>query len=200
MSAKHFIDFVQHCRLPIFFSIVFFFHISEFILSYIYHPKSTSWSSFLLSKPYLLAMTLALSEYSLYNYFSIPKDSFFFSLISTFGFTVVVVSDFIRKLSIITAGRSFSHQIATKKSTEHTLITSGIYSFSRHPSYFGWFYWSIGTQILLANPLSFVVFCIASWKFFADRIPYEERFLIHIFGQRYIDYKHRVPTRIPFMH
>ena len=30
---------------------------------------------------------------------------------------------------------------------DHLLITTGIYAHMRHPSYVGWFYWSVGTQV-----------------------------------------------------
>lgn len=44
----------------------------------------------------------------------------------------------------------------------------------RHPAYFGWFWWSIGTQMLLCNPVCIVVYAAASWRFFSQRIPFEE--------------------------
>src|SRR4051812_31669288 len=48
----------------------------------------------------------------------------------------------------------------------------------RHPSYVGWFYWSVGTQLLLCNPLCTVLYGLAAWAFFKDRIPYEEALLL----------------------
>lgn len=75
-------------------------------------------------------------------------------------------------------------------------MTHGIYSFSRHPGYFGWFWWSVSTQILLCNPLSAMAFAYISFKFFKDRIPYEEYFLCRYFPD-YKTYRARVPTRIP---
>jgi len=53
------------------------------------------------------------------------------------------------------------------------LVDSGFYSFSRHPSYFGWFWWSIGTELLLCNPICFIFYTYASWNFFNDRIPWD---------------------------
>ena len=69
----------------------------------------------------------------------------------------------------------------------------------RHPSYFGWFYWSIGTQILLANPICTIVYAIASFKFFESRIKYEEYHLLNFFGKQYSTYQQNVPTGIPFV-
>ncbi|CAN0453530.1 unnamed protein product, partial [Hapterophycus canaliculatus] len=34
-----------------------------------------------------------------------------------------------------------------QREESHQLVTSGVYRFLRHPSYFGWFWWSLGTQV-----------------------------------------------------
>jgi len=96
-------------------------------------------------------------------------------------------------------GENFSHQIAVEKSQSHCLVTSGIYQHLRHPSYFGWFYWSVGTQIILCNPLCTVAYTVVSWKFFKERITYEERVLSKFFGEEYALYVKRSIIGIPFV-
>ena len=59
----------------------------------------------------------------------------------------------------------------------HELVTTGIYKHLRHPAYFGWFWWSVSTQVLLGNPLCTCAYAYASWKFFESRIYHEERYL-----------------------
>ena len=76
---------------------------------------------------------------------------------------------------------------------------TGVYSFSRHPSYFGWFLWSIGTHLLLSNFVSFGLYFYASIRFFKGRIEYEEEHLKDFFGGKYEDYIKKVPHRIPFI-
>jgi protein-S-isoprenylcysteine O-methyltransferase Ste14 len=39
----------------------------------------------------------------------------------------------------------------------------------RHPSYAGFYYWALGTQLILQNPLTFVLFTILLWRFFYYR-------------------------------
>lgn len=39
----------------------------------------------------------------------------------------------------------------------------------RHPSYAGFFYWALGTQMMLQNPVSFIGFAILLWRFFYQR-------------------------------
>ena len=40
----------------------------------------------------------------------------------------------------------------------------------RHPSYAGFFYWALGTQLVLQNSVSFTIFAILLWRFFYYRI------------------------------
>eukprot|EP01083_Nonionella_stella_P106310 306577_1 len=91
------------------------------------------------------------------------------------------------------------NQIAYYKKEEHVLIKHGIYRVLRHPSYFGFFYWSIGTQLLLTNPMSTVIYTLASWQFFADRIPFEEQQLVNFCGYEYKEYRRRTMVGIPFI-
>ena len=89
--------------------------------------------------------------------------------------------------------------VANRHIDDHKLVTEGVYRLFRHPSYVGWFYWSVGTQLLLANPVCTIGYTMASWKFFNERIEYEELNLISFFGQDYIDYQRRVGTGLPFI-
>lgn len=55
-------------------------------------------------------------------------------------------------------------------------------------------------QLVLINPLCTVGYTLASWKFFASRIPYEEATLLSFFGHKYFQYQSQVRrTGIPFL-
>lgn len=73
------------------------------------------------------------------------------------------------------------------------------HSFVRHPSYAGFFWWAIGTQILLSNPVSLLVFFVALVRFFAQRIAVEEAALCDFFGEAYRTYRQRVTAGVPFV-
>lgn len=79
----------------------------------------------------------------------------------------------------------------------HTTLYS--YKYLRHPSYVGFFYWSIGTQMLLCNTLSMALFSVASWFFFKRRIPYEEETLYIHFGDDYHNYVQNSWMGLPFI-
>ena len=105
----------------------------------------------------------------------------------------------LRSLAMYHAGSNFTHTIAETKVHTHKLVTSGVYAFSRHPSYCGWYWWSVGTQILMGNPVCVLAYSVYSWHFFRARISYEEYHLETFFGQAYRDYKAKVGSGIPFL-
>lgn len=88
----------------------------------------------------------------------------------TTGLIVVTLGQILRSTAMITAASNFSHLIQYSKAPEHSLVRSGIYAWSRHPSYFAFFYWALGTQILVGNPVAFVAFFFILYRFFESRI------------------------------
>lgn len=179
------------------------FHMLEFILTAYGQPGSVSADSFLLnhSRAYSIAVVTGWAEYAL-ELMLLPTwktgSSASFCM-SVLGVSLCLVGQWLRSTAMYQAGRSFTHLIAEEKAAEHVLITHGVYAYARHPSYLGWFWWSIGTQLLLANPVCTVLYTLASWRFFAGRIPVEEHGLLCFFGEQYWDYCARVKTWIPFI-
>ena len=57
-----------------------------------------------------------------------------------------------------------------------------------------------GTQLVLCNPICFIAYVSASWKFFKERIWEEELTLRNFFGEEYIKYQKRVGTGLPFIY
>ena len=101
--------------------------------------------------------------------------------------------------SMFYAGSNFNHLVQTKKAEGHKLITSGPYRFSRHPSYFGWTIWAVGTQLMLSNFVCAILWYLAALMFFQNRIPHEEHYLIKFFGPEYLEYAQKTPIGIPFV-
>lgn len=173
------------------------FHFSEYFVTSLTNPSTLTISSFLIdqSSAYLVAISCSIIEYLLEAY--LMPNFKKFNIISMLGLMIAIMGEVIRKSAMFTAGKNFSHFISVTKSPEHKLVTHGIYSIFRHPSYAGWFYWAVGSQIMLLNPICVVLFAVISYKFFKDRITYEESLLIRFFKDEYIGYRKRVRVWMP---
>ncbi|KAB5596273.1 Protein-S-isoprenylcysteine O-methyltransferase [Ceratobasidium theobromae] len=176
-----------------------FFHWAEFAVTAGWNREKLSVDSFLLDNgmTYHIAHAIALTEFLVTRFFW--PDSKSRAVISIIGIAITILGQIIRSLAMIHAASNFSHTVARYKLLDHCLVTDGIYSISRHPSYAGFFYWGLGTQLVLQNPVTFVLFMILLWRFFNSRIRIEEQFLTRFFGQQYIDYRAKVGTLLPFI-
>ena len=140
----------------------------------------------------------------------------------------------LRSMAMIQASTNFSHMVAHHKVANHRLVKEGVYAYVtfrtpfpervltfdhrwfRHPSYTGFFYWAVGTQMVLQNHVCFVVFISILWRFFYYRIRCEcprlppgsklkgsqtdeESRLINFFGDEYREYCKTTRTLIPFI-
>jgi protein-S-isoprenylcysteine O-methyltransferase len=173
------------------------YHWNEFFFTAMYHPESTSFDSFLInqSKEYQIAVILGWVEYLIELAF-VPYE--WKSASRWIGLLLIIMGQTFRSVAMATGGKSFTHLVASEKTTHHVLVTHGIYKYFRHPSYFGWFWWSLGTQLLLGNPFCFVAYGVVAWNFFRQRIPIEEHHLSDFFPQ-YTEYKKQTWIGIPFL-
>lgn len=115
------------------------------------------------------------------------------------GFALMILGQAARTTAMAQAGANFNHQLQHKKKEGHVLVTGGIYKALRHPSYFGFFWWGLGSQIVLGNGLCFVAYAAALWRFFRLRIAREENLLVGFFGMDYVRYKDKTRVGIPFI-
>ncbi|GLH01552.1 Protein-S-isoprenylcysteine O-methyltransferase [Gryllus bimaculatus] len=176
-----------------------FFHYSEFLMIAITNPRTLSLDSFVLnhSREYAIAAISSWVEFFIEWYF-FPglKQSYEITYV---GIILCIAGEGLRKLAMLTAKSNFTHIIQSVQEEGHQLVTHGVYSYCRHPSYVGWFYWSIGTQLILVNPICITGYILASWQFFRDRILIEEVTLLNFFGEDYYQYQKKVPTGLPYI-
>jgi protein-S-isoprenylcysteine O-methyltransferase len=193
-------------RLPFFLTILSTFHFLEFWTTARYNPPAMSISSFLLSQngsAYIIAHTGAIAECLLRNTLlcsiSPLLPSSFSNALIVLSLCLMVVGQAIRSYAMITAGTNFNHIVQHTRKSTHTLVTDGIYAWLRHPSYFGYFWWGLGTQIMMGNVVGFIGYTVVLWTFFYRRIGGEEALLIKFFGDDYVQYKKRSWVGIPFI-
>jgi len=175
------------------------FHWGEFAVTAGWNLDKCSVDSFLLENGalYHVANGIAVVEYLVTLYFkpSLKLQPY----VSTVGIVLVIVGQTLRSSAMIHASNNFSHSVAFRKLETHRLVTDGVYAWFRHPSYAGFFYWALGTQLVLQNPVSLVFFAVILWRFFYNRIRAEERALVKFFGDEYVKYRQRVGVKIPFI-
>ncbi|KAK0490876.1 Isoprenylcysteine carboxyl methyltransferase family-domain-containing protein [Armillaria novae-zelandiae] len=175
------------------------FHWGEFAVTAGWNLEKCSVDSFLLDNGsmYHIAHGTALVEYFITLYFKPSWKSY--PYVTTVGIVLILVGQVLRSTAMIHATTNFSHMIAFKKQDSHVLVTDGVYAWFRHPSYAGFFYWALGTQLVLQNRISFVGFVVVLWRFFYFRTRAEERALVRFFGDEYVEYRRSVGTNIPFI-
>jgi protein-S-isoprenylcysteine O-methyltransferase len=174
------------------------FHFLEFFITAVKQPFNLSYDSYIINHgtSYTIAALTGFTEYWV-EYF-LFGNSKFWTIMWCPGLFVMVMGQVVRSIAMWQCGENFAHTIMDNNNN-HKLVKDGIYSVLRHPSYFGWFYWSIGSQLLLCNPISTVVFALAAWRFFSTRIPYEEDLLVKFYRSEYIAYAKDTIVGIPFM-
>ncbi|CAL7942477.1 unnamed protein product [Xylocopa violacea] len=183
----------------VYVTILAMFHYTEFLSIAWINPSTLCIDSFILnhSVAYGVAACSSWIEFMVErHYFPMMKEP---SLLSYFGLTLCICGELLRKLAMFTAKHNFNHIVQSEKMDNHELITHGVYNICRHPGYVGWFYWSVGTQLVLQNPFCAVAYTLISWNFFHDRILNEEITLLNFFGQDYVDYQKEVGTGLPFI-
>mmetsp|Transcript_24745 Transcript_24745/g.39763 ORF Transcript_24745/g.39763 Transcript_24745/m.39763 type:complete len:196 (+) Transcript_24745:176-763(+) len=172
-----------------------FYHVSEFAIAATFNRATLSSASWLVSKPYCLAMTAACVEYVLER--ALLPTLKGHTWVCVAGLVMAVLGDGLRKTAQITAAHNFTHQIVMRRRQEHRVVRCGVYRYARHPGYLGWLCWSVGTQVLLCNPVCIAGFAVTGWHFFRHRIPFEEATLRAMFPGEYAEYASRTRTWIP---
>ncbi|KAF9281614.1 hypothetical protein BGZ68_006528 [Mortierella alpina] len=175
------------------------FHALEYIAIALFNPTKLKLDSFLLnhSPEYTTATASGITEF-LIEYFFFPQMKTW-GLLNKIGLVLVIVGQLARTLAMFSAKSNFSHHVEYYKEDHHVLVTDGIYSLLRHPSYFGFYYWALGSQLMMMNPVCFIGFAVVLFRFFSERIQYEEQLLTRFFGQDYRNYKARTSTGIPMI-
>lgn len=160
-------------RLPAFFACLSLFHFLEFWTTARFNLPAVRASSFLLfnnGTAYNVAHTLAALEIMISTFFPSYQTYLVKNYTVWTGFGLVLVGQFVRSVAMAQAGTNFNHTPAKVHKEGHELVTTGVYAWLRHPSYFGFFWWALGTQVLVGNKICLVGYLVALWTFFHRRI------------------------------
>lgn len=186
----------NYVSLVIFFVTLKVYFVTEFFNTASYQPRSVTSKSFLIyggrgNQEFWWMRILTIVEV-LFKPWGKHK------LVAAVGGVIVIGGLYMRHLAMKQCSDSFNHYIATVRKPHHKLVTSGVYSILRHPSYLGFWLYAIGTQLLLNTYINLVLDILILHYFFTKRIAYEEWMLVNKFyGQEYIEYQNRVGVYIP---
>jgi protein-S-isoprenylcysteine O-methyltransferase len=186
-------------HLFLYFITLCIYHYAEFFSELLFHFKDLQKDAFLIyeNKRWVISTASSFVEYVVEMFFFQKyKDIKFFFIL---GLIMTVVGQYFRIAALFTGKSNFTHKVQMTKRKNHVLVKHGIYSICRHPSYSGFFIWSVGIEIMCINPLCTIAFAYILFNFFKYRIRGEEKYLIRFFGMEYIKYRREVGVLIPFI-
>ena len=169
-----------------------------FIIFFLFDSISCEYFLIDHSKSWVISTLASFAEMIIETYFFDQYKKI--KILFIIGLLMTIIGQYFRIVALFTGKKNFTHKIRYNKVDEHELVTHGIYSLSRHPSYFGFFIWSVGIEVMCCNPICTIAFTIILFNFFKNRIISEESFLIQFFGEKYLEYKKHVGILIPFIH
>ena len=114
-----------------------------------------------------------------------------------FGLILYAAGGALRLWPVFVLGRRFSGLVAIQPG--HTLVTSGVYSRIRHPSYLGLLINMLGWALVFRSGIGVLLTALMLLPLSA-RIRSEEALLGEQFGAQYDDYRARTWRLIPFLY
>lgn len=82
---------------------------------------------------------------------------------------------------------------------KHRLVKDGIYKHIRHPLYLGEILRNLGFVVIFSSVYGILIVLLAS-IFLLFRIEIEEKMLILVFGEEYIEYRRNTKKMIPYIY
>jgi protein-S-isoprenylcysteine O-methyltransferase Ste14 len=113
------------------------------------------------------------------------------------GLALFTVGGALRLRPVFVLGRRFSGLVAIQPG--HTLVTSGVYSIIRHPSYLGLLIGSLGWGLAFRSVVG-VLLAVLTVPVILARIRAEEALLHAHFGGEYDAYRARTARFIPWLY
>jgi protein-S-isoprenylcysteine O-methyltransferase Ste14 len=114
------------------------------------------------------------------------------------GVFAALASLVIFQLSHRALGRHWSISLDVRQ--HHVLVTSGIYSYVRHPMYLAFWLWAAAQALLLPNWVGGFAGVLGFGILFFGRVAREEQMMIETFGDEYRSYMSRTYRVVPLLY
>lgn len=119
-------------------------------------------------------------------------------IFSFIGLALVLLGLLTRWYAVWQLGQAFTVQLQVAE--EQDLITAGIFTYLRHPSYAGLILYYIGLGLMMGNIFCLLILLLLPLWAVLNRIALEEQLLLSHFGELYRDYQARSWRLIPWVY
>ena len=141
------------------------------------------------------AVVLILPFFSIFTDWLVFANYEIPSSLRTLGAIIFFFSLLVLWRSHLDLARNFSPGLFIRN--KHTLITTGIYRYIRHPMYLSFMLWSTGQALLIDNWLSGPLGLLAFALIYLFRVKREEQQLVERFGDEYELYQNKTGRVLP---
>jgi protein-S-isoprenylcysteine O-methyltransferase len=111
---------------------------------------------------------------------------------------VMLIGLGLRVWAAVTLGGYYTRTLTTTK--DHTVVTTGPYSRIRHPAYLGVILLWSGFGVLSSSFAVALLFPVLFTAVYLYRISVEEKMLVEVLGDAYVQYRRRTRKLIPFVY
>ena len=111
------------------------------------------------------------------------------------GALLIIDATWLLFLSHRDLGRHWTVTVGLREG--HSLVTTGIYQYIRHPMYAAHLVWAIGQILILHNWIAGYSFIVTMLPFYFYRTRKEEEMLVAEFGDEYREYKQKTGALFP---
>lgn len=177
-----------------FFSVILLTHQGSVNLgSTIKNAKTDKYSTLLIFFFGILSQVFAVVEWT----FTFESNRIYANIYTIIGLLFLFLGTVIRVDALYKLNKNFSANIAEIKSGE--LVTDGIFSVVRHPSYLGAYITMLGTSLFFEAIYTFAFSTVLLVFVYAYRIYYEEKQLIKFYKNKYVKYMRQTWKMFPYI-
>ena len=144
----------------------------------------------LLLPPPIQALLSAIMMWLISRYFL--RANFSSSIVNLFGLVFLIIAAIIIILSINKFREIKTTISPLNPDNTSSLVSTGIYKYTRNPMYFGLLLMLFSTALFLKNFISFLILPLFILFITKNQILPEEEALENIFGEKYKNYKKKV--------
>jgi protein-S-isoprenylcysteine O-methyltransferase len=199
LSLPHIQQAIDNLAVIIGLRLLLLFHVLEFVGIIIFRPSQLEPDSFLLynAVAYQIAIGIMLGELFLENQFCHTWKVWASSILLYPKVLIAIAGLGIRFIAFWNLGTDFDHALFGKRDNRK-LITSGIHSLERHPSYVGFWIFTVALNAIFFNIFHLFFATTVLFFFYKKRIIIEERLMKKTFGDQFTSYAARVPSLFDF--